>query len=59
MGDNVVAAYCKTNNCDLLTGDTTAYEEFFDVGVKTLQMERFDWVKGRVNKKIYLIRIVD
>ncbi len=59
VGDNVVAAYCRTNNCDLLTGDTTVYDEFFDIGVKTLQIERFDWVKGRVDKKIYLIRIVD
>ncbi len=57
--DNGVAAYCKANNCDLLTGDRTAYEYYFDIGVKSIQMERYDWVKGRVDKKIYLIGIVE
>lgn len=49
----------QKNNCDLLTGDTTAYEYYFDVGVKKIQVSRFDWIGGKADKGVYLIQIVE
>ena len=58
-GDDKVALHCKENNCDLLTGDRTAYEHYFDVGVKRIQISRYDWIQHPTDKAVYLIQIVE
>jgi hypothetical protein len=55
--DREVASYCKNNNCDLLTGDRTAYDHYFEAGVTTVQITAYDWYKSG-DRRIYLIRIV-
>src|SRR5438093_9578735 len=56
--DLVVASYCKNNSCDLLTGDLKAYQYYFDAGVKSIQVSRYDWASGP-DKAIFLIQIVE
>ncbi len=57
--DTVIASYCKTNNCDLLTGDVRAYQYYFDVGVNMVQISRYSWIGGRTDKAVFLIQIVE
>lgn len=57
--DTDVAAYCKKNSCDLMTGDTTAYEQFFEAGVTRIQILRYDWIGGKTDKAVYLIQIIE
>ncbi len=54
--DEVVAAYCQKNDCDLVTGDARSYTHFFDVGIKSVHISRHDYWK-KADKPIYLIRI--
>ncbi len=55
--DDKVASYCRNNNCDLLTGDRTAYAYFFEIGISTLQITRYDyWKKG--DRPVYRIKII-
>lgn len=54
--DDEIASYCKDNNCDLLTADTEAYMNFFDIGVKALEIARYDHDE-KADKHIYLIKI--
>ena len=54
--DDKIAAYCKMNGCDLLTGDSRSYAQFFDSGVKAVKVSRRDWwAKG--DRPVYLVRI--
>ena len=57
--DTRVASYCKSNDCDLLTGDLKAYQYYFDVGVKTVQITRYDWIGGLTDKAVFLVQIVE
>ncbi len=57
--DTVIASYCKTNNCDLLTGDVRGYQHYFDVGVSKVQISRYSWIGGTTDKAVFLIQIVD
>ncbi len=56
--DVKVASYCKNHDCDLLTGDKTAYMHYFDAGIKTIQMTRYAWYQDG-DRPVYLIKIVD
>jgi hypothetical protein len=56
--DLVVASYCKKNDCDLLTGDLRAYQYYFDAGVKSVQISRYDWETGP-DKAVFLIQILE
>ena len=54
--DHVIAAYCLKNDCDLMTGDARSYTHFFDAGIKSVRISRFDtWNKA--DKHIYLVQI--
>ncbi len=55
--DTVIASYCKTNNCDLLTGDVRAYQYYFNVGVNRVQISRYSWIGGRTDKAVFLIHL--
>jgi hypothetical protein len=55
--DTIIASYCKTNNCDLLTGDLKAYQYYFDIGVATVQISRYAWIGGRTDKAVFLVQI--
>ena len=55
--DSEVAAYCKKNECDLLTMDKTAYIYYFDVGIKTIQISREDWYQ-KGDRPVYRIKIM-
>ncbi len=57
--DTVIASYCKTNNCDLLTEDVRAYQYYFGVGVNMVQISRYSWIGGRTDKAVFLIQIVE
>jgi len=54
--DEKIAAYCKENGFDLVTGDSTAYMKFFEVGVKTVRIERCGTLEDG-KKWIYLVQI--
>ena len=55
--DEKLAVYCKNNNCDLLTGDAKAYTHFFEAGINTVKIRKYDWwQKG--DRPIYLVEIV-
>jgi hypothetical protein len=43
--DDKVASFCKNNNCDLLTGDGKTYTNYFDAGIKTIQITTYAWYK--------------
>ena len=55
--DTTIASYCKTNECDLLTGDLKAYQHFFDVGVSKVEISRYTWIGGRTDKAVFLVQI--
>ena len=53
-----VARHCKANDCDLFTGDQTAYVHFFEADIKTIQISKHDWYK-RGDKPVYQVKIID
>jgi hypothetical protein len=54
--DEKIAAYCKANDCDLMTGDAKCYTHFFEAGIKTVRITKRDWwVKG--DRPVYLVQI--
>jgi hypothetical protein len=55
--DEKIAAYCKQNDCDLLTGDAKSYTHFFEAGIKEVMITRRDWWT-RGDRPVYLVRIV-
>jgi len=55
--DDENAVFCVKENCDLMTGDKTAYSYFFDSDVKTVQIEKYAWDTNG-DKPIYLIKII-
>ena len=54
--DPELVAYCVKNECDLLTGDRTVYENYFGAGVKTVCITRYDWIAGKTDKPVYLLQ---
>jgi len=48
------AKYCKQNDCDMITGDTTAHTHFFEAGIKSVRITKMEPLK---DKDIYLIHI--
>ena len=56
--DEKIALHCKNENCDLLTADIEAYTCYFDVGVNTITIKRYD-VERKSEKYIYLIKVAD
>ena len=58
--DEEIASYCKNNNCDLLTGDKTAYTKYLRTGIKKVQISEYTWLsRQKGDKPVYLIEIVD
>jgi len=42
--DEIIAAYCEENNCDLLTGDKRAYTKLLmKPRVKAVQISKYDF----------------
>ena len=54
--DENIAAYCKQNNCDLITGDARSYTHFFRAAIKWVRITEYDWWK-KADKPIYLVQI--
>jgi len=54
--DDKIAAFCRENGCDLMTGDAKSYTHFFEAGVKAVRIRQYDWwAKG--DRPVYLIEI--
>lgn len=54
-GDQKIAAYCLSNDCDLLTADIKAYNKRFKAGAHSVHIAAYDWwQKG--NRQIFLIK---
>ena len=58
VSDPLIASYCKSEKCDLFTGDKKSYTHYFDSDVHTIQISKFEYGKER-KKPIFLIRIID
>jgi len=55
--DTTIASYCEANDCDLLTGDVRAYQNYFEVGVSKVEISRYAWIGGRTDKAVFLVQI--
>jgi hypothetical protein len=56
--DESIAAYCRENNCDLITGDAKSYTHFFEAGIRSVRITRYGWWE-RGDRPVYLIQIED
>ena len=57
--DEVLATFCLTNECELLTADNRAYVHFFsEKKIKTIQISEFVY-EHRADRPIYLVKIID
>ncbi len=54
--DSEIADYCQKNGYALVTGDNRAYMHFFEAGIKTVTIMKYDYWK-KADKPIYLIEI--
>ncbi len=54
--DENIAAYCRQNDCDLITGDARSYTHFFKAGVQWVRITQYDWWE-KADKPIYLVQI--
>ncbi len=54
--DEKVAGYCKSNDCDLMTGDAKSYTHFFEVGIKSVNVSKYSWWPEG-DRPIYLVKI--
>jgi len=54
--DTEIAAYCKKNNYDLMTGDAKSYTHCFKVGIKAVRIRQYDWWK-KGDRSVYLVQI--
>jgi hypothetical protein len=53
--DQTIAAYCRRNDCDLITGDAKSYTHFFEAGIEEVIITRLEkWEKA--DKYIYLVK---
>lgn len=56
--DEDLALFCKNNNCDLLTADSTAHTHFFRVSpIKNVQISEFIY-ENKADRPIYLVKIL-
>jgi len=56
--DEIVAAYCEENNCDLLTGDQRFYTRLLtNTRVKAVQISKYDFDTSG-GKQVYLVKIL-
>ena len=56
--DEIIAAFCEENNCDLLTGDKRAYAKLLmNSRVKAVQISEYDW-DNTGEKQVYLVKIL-
>src|SRR5271157_1628491 len=56
--DEKVAAFCKLNSCDLMTGDSKSYTHFFEAGIQVVSISKKDWWK-KGDRPVYLVKIVE
>ena len=56
--DIEVAKFCKENACDLLTADTTAYLYYFEAGIKSVHITKYD-EDTKADNYVLLVRIID
>ncbi len=57
MGDDKIGEFCKKEKLDLITCDNTAHLEFFDAGIKKVQVERILKVDNAPH--IYRLHIIE
>ncbi len=57
MGDDKIGEFCKKEKLDLITCDNTAHLEFFDAGIKKVQVERI--LKVDNEPHIYRLHIIE
>jgi len=56
--DEIIAAFCEENNCDLLTGDQRAYTKLLmNTRVKAVQISKYDFYTPS-EKQVYLVKIL-
>jgi hypothetical protein len=55
--DQKIASYCKENDCDLFTADSTAYIHYFEAGIHAVKITQYDWIKEGDNP-VFLIQII-
>lgn len=54
--DDKIAAYCKKNDCDFMTGDAKCYTHFFEADIKSVKITKYGWwAKG--DRPVYLVQI--
>ena len=57
--DEVLATFCKDNECELLTADNRAYLHFFtEKKIKNVQVSEFVY-EDKADRPIYLVKIID
>ena len=56
--DDEIGEFCEEENCNLITGDYTAYLHFLEnPRIKSIQIEKYG-KEAKGNRQIYLIRIL-
>ncbi|KEQ56597.1 hypothetical protein AAA799E16_01233 [Marine Group I thaumarchaeote SCGC AAA799-E16] len=56
--DEVLATFCKKNECDLLTADNRAYVHFLAEKINTVQISEL-FYDEKADRPIYLVKIID
>ena len=57
--DEILATFCKDNDCELLTADNRAYLHFFtEKKIKNVQVSEFVY-EDKADRPIYLVKIID
>ena len=55
-GDDEIATFCKTHDCDLFTADTRGHKGFFKAGIRSIKITEYQrWSAGK--KTVFLIQI--
>ena len=56
--DVIIGCFCEEENCNLITGDYTAYTHLLDnTRIKTVQISKYAWDVD-AKRQIYLIKII-
>ncbi len=56
--DENCGAFCYDRNCDLITGDDTAYKHFFkNKKIKSIEISEFYYEK-KAERQLYLVKIL-
>ena len=56
--DEVLAAFCKENQCDLITADNRAYVHFLAAKIKMVQISEL-FYHEKADRPIYLVKVID